>query len=76
MTAVASLQAAGHAVVVNRRTKRPCGYPFEMVECARKLRGFGFTYREISDELQHKYGRPVPWITVRDWVCFFYRMRG
>jgi hypothetical protein len=45
-----------------------------MVEFARRLRGFGFFYREIAQELEHKFGRPVPWITVRDWCAHYYRM--
>ncbi|NKF21560.1 hypothetical protein [Solimonas marina] len=62
-------------VYMSRGSRRPCSYPFEMVEYARKLRGFEFTYKEISAELQHKFKRPVPWITVRDWVNSYYRMR-
>ena len=60
----------------NRHNKRPCKYPFEMVEYARKLRRYGFLYREISEELEHKFKRPVPWLTVRDWTVNACRMLG
>lgn len=58
----------------SRGTRRPCSYPFEMVEYARKLRKYGYFYKEIAEEIQHKFKRAVPWITVRDWVCNYYRM--
>lgn len=58
----------------SRGTRRPAKYPFEMVEYARKLRGFGFFYREIVDEIRSKFRVTVPWITVRDWTLNFYRM--
>lgn len=53
---------------------KPSPYPFEMVEYARRLRGYGFSYREIADECQHKFGFPVPWRTVADWVQYATRM--
>lgn len=61
---------------VNRANRRPCQYPFEMVEYARKLRSWGFFYREISEELEHRFGRRVPWLTVRDWVQYVIRVSG
>lgn len=58
----------------SRGTRRPAKFPFEIVLYARKLRGFGFEYHEISQEIGHKFKAKVPWITVRDWVNFFYRV--
>lgn len=58
----------------SRGTRRPAKYPFEMVTYARKLRGFGFFYREIAEEILNKFKVKVPWITVRDWTNAYYRM--
>lgn len=57
----------------SKGTRRPAKYPFEMVEYARKLRGFGFFYREIADEIRSKFRVTVPWITIRDWTNLYYR---
>lgn len=70
--------------MLNKHTRRPCRYPFYMVEEARKMRRVGFEYREISEFIGEHWraeldklgvARPA-WITVRDWVQGWYRMRG
>lgn len=60
----------------NPKTGRPCKYPYAVVEYARRLRGFGFWYREISEEIEAKHGIQVPWISVRDWCVHWVRMAG
>lgn len=68
----------------NKRTGRPCRYPFEMIQDARVMRENGFEYKEIAaalgelykDELR-KIGVEQPaWISVRDWTSHYYRLRG
>lgn len=56
-----------------RRKKRWKKYPDQMVLDARTMRANEYTYTEISDALFRDYKIRVPWITVRDWVQFFYR---
>ena len=61
---------------INRKNGRPCKYSFELIEYARKLRGYGFAYREISEELAFKFRQKVPLFTVRDWVQHWTRVSG
>ena len=60
----------------NRATRRDCKYPAKMVEDARAMRKNGYYYKEVAAALEKEYGIQVPWITVRDWVCFYYRVSG
>ncbi|MGH8443830.1 MAG: hypothetical protein ACREVL_01130 [Solimonas sp.] len=60
----------------NRKSRRRCKYPFPMIENARAMRQNGYYYKEIAAALEKHYGMAVPWITVRDWVNYYYRMRG
>lgn len=61
-------------VGLNRQNAR-AKYPMELVNEARKMRRFQFTYREIADALNEHWKTTVSWITVRDWVQCHYRMR-
>lgn len=60
----------------NRATRRDCKYPAKMVEDARAMRKNGYFYKEIAAALEKEYGITVPWITVRDWVNYYYRVLG
>ncbi|MES2488536.1 MAG: hypothetical protein V4607_02005 [Pseudomonadota bacterium] len=60
----------------SRSTRRSCKYPYKMIEDARKMRGNGYFYKEIAAALEKEYGIKVPWITVRDWVNYYYRVMG
>jgi hypothetical protein len=62
--------------VFNRRTRRKCKYHFQMVNDARAMRANGYEYKEIAAALEREHGIRVPWITVRDWVQCYYRLRG
>lgn len=85
--AFASLQEAISysfaALYRTRSTRRPCKYPFYMVEDARKMRANGYEYKAIAEALGKQYEaelkkigvQEIPWITVRDWTGYFYRMR-
>lgn len=64
------------APYINKKNGRPCKYPFEIIEYARKLRGWEFTYREIVVELEHKFHQSVPLFTVRDWTQHWTRVSG
>jgi hypothetical protein len=68
----------------NKRTGRPCKYPFEIIQDARVMRDNGFEYKEISAALSELYKdqlrkigvERIPWITCRDWSAHYYRLRG
>jgi hypothetical protein len=47
-----------------------------MVAYARRLRGFGFMYREIADECEHRFGVRPPLFTVRSWTDQHSRVLG
>ncbi len=57
-----------------RRKQHAPKYPFEMVEEARKMRKYRFTYTEIADALNDHWGTDVHWVTVRDWTNYYGRV--
>jgi len=61
--------------VEKARKNRRAMYPIEMVEEARKMRRWKFTYREIAESLNEHFKTNVSCITIRDWTCFYYRMK-
>lgn len=50
-------------------------YPLDMVWEARKMRKYGWSYREIADAINEHWGTKVHLMTVRDWTVNAYRNR-
>lgn len=56
------------------RRRPQAKYPREMVEDALVMRANEYTYKEIKEALYQLYGKRVHEMTVRDWVCGYYRV--
>ncbi|ULQ47410.1 hypothetical protein JN531_003795 [Flagellatimonas centrodinii] len=56
-----------------KRQRHQAKYPIEMVEDAKVMRANEYTYAEIAEALYQLYGKRVHVMTVRDWVCGYYR---
>ncbi len=80
-------QLASHSegfLYTNRKTRRPCKYPPQMIKDARVMRENGYFYSEIATALATLYRDEmnkigidsIPWITVRDWTNYYYRVSG
>jgi transposase len=63
----------GRFNVTTRHNSRAT-YPMELVLEARKMRKYGWTYKEIAEAINDHWKVNVAWITIRDWTLHWYRM--